>query len=488
MIGFKKYRRKIRMTYIASAIVICAAMIIGFPWIPDYSGEEMGYYIVSLNGEKIGSAESKYDIQRAINRARVKLNKENGGIAYVSQNIDIKCENRLVGATLSEKELSESMYEVLKKDNKSEQSDKEQAFVVDIEDFSVTLSSEEEVVELLKSVKSKYDEKNEFDVDLVDANNEVYSYMTTKTHRKNEDVDTSKDGVADISFAERIQVMETYVDKSEVVSLQTAIDDVTKDKAEKEIYTVCEGDCLSTIAEKYDLYMREILAMNPGLTAESIIGIGDQIAVTVPKPELSVLVTEQKTYQEAYNAEVQYVYNDSKFTTDETVITEGAQGLREVVAKITSEDGSEISREILSENILQEAVPRVVEKGTIIPPSYIKPLAGGVFTSGFGARWGTTHKGVDWACPVGTAINASCGGRIVIAGWVRGYGYCVEIAHSDGKHTRYGHLSQILVSVGDVVNQGERVALSGNTGDSTGPHVHFEIIVGGSQVNPLDYI
>ena len=98
------------------------------------------------------------------------------------------------------------------------------------------------------------------------------------------------------------------------------------------------------------------------------------------------------------------------------------------------------------------------------------------------------HKGVDWACPIGTAINASCDGKVVTAGWVRGYGYLVEIAHSNGMHTRYGHLSQILVSVGESVSQGEKVALSGNTGDSTGPHVHFEIIVNGSQVNPLDYL
>lgn len=515
----RKYRKKIRISYIASAMAISFAMIVGFPWMPHSSGDEDGYYVVELNGHKVGSAKSTSQIQDALNEARMKLNSENGGITYIAQNIDIKSEDRITGKTMDEHNMADAMYKVLKDEKDSLETHKEQAYVVNINDYSVTLASEEDVVKLLNSVKSKYDANNEFQVDLVDVTNNSYSYMTTETFKSDKvanetnmvaasdrenvngaakesgdavealaQVEQKQDGITDIGFAQNIQVMETYVDKSQVMELQAAIDDVTKDKAESEIYTVSEGDCLSTIAEKYNLYMAEILAMNPGLTAESIIGIGDQITVTVPKPELSVVVTEQKTYQEAYDAEVQYIYNDSKYTTEENVIKEGSQGLREVVAIVTYEDGAEKSRDIISETLITEAVPRVVEKGTLVPPSYIKPLAGGVFTSGFGPRWGTTHKGVDWACPVGTAINASCGGRIVTAGWVRGYGYCVEIAHSDGKHTRYGHLSQLLVSVGDVVSQGERIALSGNTGDSTGPHVHFEIIVGGVQVNPLDYI
>jgi murein DD-endopeptidase MepM/ murein hydrolase activator NlpD len=83
---------------------------------------------------------------------------------------------------------------------------------------------------------------------------------------------------------------------------------------------------------------------------------------------------------------------------------------------------------------------------------------------------------------------ASCDGSITQAGWVNGYGYCVTMKHSDGKFTRYGHLSQVLVSVGQTVSQGETIALSGNTGNSTGPHVHFEIIVDGEQENPFNYL
>ena len=83
---------------------------------------------------------------------------------------------------------------------------------------------------------------------------------------------------------------------------------------------------------------------------------------------------------------------------------------------------------------------------------------------------------------------ASCGGVVTKAGWGSGYGYVVYIQHPDGKETRYGHLSKVLVSSGQKVSQGQKIALSGNTGVSTGPHVHFEIRIGGSAVNPLNYL
>ena len=114
--------------------------------------------------------------------------------------------------------------------------------------------------------------------------------------------------------------------------------------------------------------------------------------------------------------------------------------------------------------------------------------------TGFGGRKApkkgasTNHKGIDWATPIGTAVMASSGGTVTRAGWGSGYGYVVYIQHADGRETRYGHLSKVLVSVGQKVSQGQKIALSGNTGRSTGPHLHFEIRINGQAVNPLNYL
>ena len=83
---------------------------------------------------------------------------------------------------------------------------------------------------------------------------------------------------------------------------------------------------------------------------------------------------------------------------------------------------------------------------------------------------------------------ASNAGTVVQAGWVSGYGYAVYINHADGRQTRYGHLSKVLVKVGQTVDQGQKIAYSGNTGRSTGPHLHFEIRINGTAVNPLKYL
>ena len=117
--------------------------------------------------------------------------------------------------------------------------------------------------------------------------------------------------------------------------------------------------------------------------------------------------------------------------------------------------------------------------------SFIWPTKG-VFTSGYGWRWGRMHKGIDIANNVGTPIFAARDGLIVYAGWSSGYGYLVEMSHRDGSTTRYAHNSRLLVKKGQMVLQGSRISLMGSTGRSTGPHLHFEIRrPGGAALNPM---
>jgi murein DD-endopeptidase MepM/ murein hydrolase activator NlpD len=123
-----------------------------------------------------------------------------------------------------------------------------------------------------------------------------------------------------------------------------------------------------------------------------------------------------------------------------------------------------------------------------------RPVANGFITSYFGERADpfdgleTFHKGVDFAGTIGSPVTAVAAGVVTWAGERTGYGKLVEINHGDGYTTRYAHNERTLVSVGQTVKRGESVALMGSTGRSTGPHVHFEVLRNGRQVDPLSYI
>jgi len=110
------------------------------------------------------------------------------------------------------------------------------------------------------------------------------------------------------------------------------------------------------------------------------------------------------------------------------------------------------------------------------------------YTSGFGMRWGRMHNGTDFAAPIGTPIYATADGVVIEAGWASGYGRLIKIQHEFGIETRYAHLNQIRVNVGERVSRGQRIGDMGNSGRSTGPHLHYEVRVGGRPVNPMIYI
>lgn len=121
--------------------------------------------------------------------------------------------------------------------------------------------------------------------------------------------------------------------------------------------------------------------------------------------------------------------------------------------------------------------------------SLIHPVSG-VVTSRFGARWGTSHKGLDIGAPQGTAIKAAAGGTVTVAayGYNGGYGNYVIISHGNGIQTLYGHCTELKVNVGDKVSQGQLIATVGSTGNSTGNHLHLEIRVNGVAQNPQNYL
>ena len=166
-----------------------------------------------------------------------------------------------------------------------------------------------------------------------------------------------------------------------------------------------------------------------------------------------------------------------------------------MTSRIILVNGEEIEEEPLVTTVKKEAVPEIVLVGSKErPPSvgsgkYIWPLSGGyTITSTFGSRWGRMHEGLDLGCSVGSNVLAADGGVVTYSGYSGSYGYLIIIDHQNGMESRYAHNSKLLVSKGEKVFQGQHIAESGNTGRSTGPHLHFEIRVGGTAKNPYNYL
>jgi murein DD-endopeptidase MepM/ murein hydrolase activator NlpD len=160
-----------------------------------------------------------------------------------------------------------------------------------------------------------------------------------------------------------------------------------------------------------------------------------------------------------------------------------AEASAELAAKIQSLQSSSRSSSGGSETTTDGSPPATPAPST----GFIWPVSGPI-TSPFGMRWGTLHPGIDIGVPTGTPIHAAASGKVIWCGWMSGYGNLVVIDHGGGLASLYGHQSRIAASCGENVSQGQLIGYVGCTGFCTGPHLHFEIRLNGSPVDPLGYL
>nr|WP_317359835.1 M23 family metallopeptidase [uncultured Tyzzerella sp.] len=311
---------------------------------------------------------------------------------------------------------------------------------------------------------------------------------------KNKYVNKDAKQVAQPTFVQDVKIEDKYVAEDDIIENSEALKALTANKDQGKQHEIKEGDTLFELAMKNDMSLDELLQANPQLTETSVLKIGSKVNLIVPVPLLSVVTYEEAVYTEPIPKKIETVKNDKEFKTYKKVITPGKDGSKQVTAKITKINGVEDKKEVISEKVISEPTVEKVEVGTLNTPpkkaigNFIYPVRGRL-TSGYGARWGTTHKGLDLAAPAGTPIKASDGGTVVYSGWNSGgYGNMVKIDHGNGYQTIYAHNSRNAVSVGQKVAQGEVIAYVGSTGNSTGNHVHFEVIQNGSSKNPLNFL
>ena len=548
--------KRAKLNFVISAFTACFCMMLVTPIIGEQFGFANSFSDVYLDGNHIGAIRDPANVESMLLEARLQLAQEQKTMVLADVVCTYEPVKTYFSKSMSEEALYEKLYDYLKNDTvdiqraymmkigtytvylntiddvyqtlelAKEKYDPENRFQVniiadderEINMYTAELISSNVEIQEIETVgirvseiplqeslpsqesstepddtQSETDSSSEEDGSSSEAQ-DTQSETDSSSEEKDPSAEPEADGLKQMSFGEKVEISEAYVSKSLITSAEEAASQITKDSQKNEIYEVQSGDTLSTIANGHGLYVKDVLALNSGLSENTVLQIGDEIVITVPQPELTIMTVEQSTYEEAYFAEVEYVYNDNWYTTKSEVLQEEEAGYHEVTALITKQNGTEQSREMIDEVVLKEPVKKIIEIGTQTPPTYIKPLSGGRQTSGYGRRKAptkgasTNHRAIDWATPTGTSIWASCGGTVSVAGWQSGYGYVVYINHPDGNQTRYGHLSKILVSVGQKVKQGQKIALSGNTGRSTGPHLHFELRVNGTPVNPYNYI
>lgn len=511
----KKDKKISRKQILEAAAVTASAGAMLFAAASQTTALGQTYYVISVNEKEIGAVSvSADDIENLILKARRQVMLETEGYAYVNAEVTADtCKEKFRKLSTSE-EVFDALTAAIKETAPQE---KVSAYTITAGNYSANFSDRNAAYEFLEQVKNHTEGGEEFTIALElaagqksakkaeivkpsaqevlpDEEKIGYGVTTALLQIREDALQAEKEeyqdqtGILTMEFADTVYGYENLVSADSICDPAEQTEEVTKEKETNTIYVVEAGDCLSIIAEKFETSVDSIVALNELKNSDAMVHTDQELIVAVPRPDISLRVTEGIVYEENYEAEPELIQNDGWYITKEVVHQEGVDGQREINAAVTYENGMEVERKTLHTTVLAEAVPAVVERGTQIPPTYIKPLSGGRFTSGYGRRWGRMHKGVDWAVSIGTPVYASSAGTVALAGAVSGYGYAVYINHPDGRQTRYGHLSKVLVSPGQTVEQGETIALSGNTGRSTGPHVHFEILINGSQVNPLNYM
>ena len=287
-------------------------------------------------------------------------------------------------------------------------------------------------------------------------------------------------------FVQNVEVLEgTYADSFAMTIAEMRSRLLTASTIEQ--YTWAEEDTVEAVLAKYNMTSDMFNQLNPNLKEE--LEVGDKVNVVVVKPLVSVQVQRTIVYDEAIPHETDISYDPNVWKNKKTVVTEGVDGVSEITATVLLIDGVEQGREIISQIVTREPITEVVIEGTkeiVSSGKYLWPIDSSFLITDryFEDRGERNHGALDIAATEGISIYACDAGTVIEANWYGTYGYQILILHDDGIYTRYAHCSALLVSEGEQVYQGQEIALLGNTGWSTGPHLHLEFIVDGEKTDP----
>ncbi|MGI6727120.1 MAG: peptidoglycan DD-metalloendopeptidase family protein [Anaerovoracaceae bacterium] len=430
-----------------TALAVTTAILLG----------NMTAYEYMYNGKALGIVKNQQDVYSTIDiiedklsynfGADVKIDKDEN-ISFrkvVGWDLDIDDQDKILNTLTYLRDMSANAY----------------AIVVNGKQVAV-LDSKESARKVLQTIKSKYT-----------VENESIQYKS-------------------IDFMEKVSVEKTNTQIKNIKQEEEALEYMLTGAVEKKTYVVQPGETFYDIAVKMGLKEKELLSSNPNIVPEKL-QIGEELILNRICPVVTVQTRELVTYVSKIDYDIIYEETSTLYKGENTVKSTGTPGERKVVAEIIRNNGEEVNRSEISSEVVKEPQNQVVLKGTKNKPKlvgsgkYIYPTRGRL-SSRFGPRWGRMHYGIDLAAPTGTKIRASDGGTVIFAGRDGSYGNVVKISHGGNRVTIYAHCSKLFVSKGSKVYQGQHIANVGNTGNSTGSHLHFEVRINGVAQNPLKYL
>ena len=297
----------------------------------------------------------------------------------------------------------------------------------------------------------------------------------------------------EVSFKEEVKIQPYDTTLAGISSKNATIKKIKSGRQQESTYKVKSGDTLYGICEKLGVTFNELKKMNPNISENTVLHIGDKFVTQEEVPLLTVRTVEVATFAEKVKYKTEYQKSSSYYEGEKIVQRAGSNGKAKITARLVKENGKTVSRKDLNKEIIKQPVSKIVIKGTKkVPPKkgtgqLQRPVAVGVYR-GYGPRWGRWHYGLDYAASTGTPIHAADGGTVISAGWSGAYGMRIMIDHGGNIKTLYAHCSALYVSAGQQVYKGQTIAAVGSTGRSTGPHCHFEVFKNGSNVNPANYV
>ena len=433
-------------------------------------------YHVYVGDEYMGNVSDTIAVQEIIEEKEVIASRQ-----YTEFSVDASTDVKIIPEQVFSKETKDS--ETLAK--------VEQTLVVHTPAFALMVDNEP--IAYLKDAKDYEEVIRLLKLQYVSPQELESLNMSQQSIRDLQPLQSGETRISTISFKQTVSGVTKKVAPEQIVTPTDAVKLLMTGSIEQKEYHIQSGDVLGSIAKGHSLTIAELLALNPEITVNAVLKIGQPLNVTVTKPFVTIEVKQEKKVTDTIPFE-KVIEEDSTMLKGESVTKrQGVEGKTETTYLLTTENGTRISKIALEETIIQESTQQIEVVGTKVISSrgtgeFTWPAVGGYISSDMGERWGGQHRGIDIARPSNYNIVAADNGIVAAAGVSGSYGNRIMIKHNNGYTTLYGHLSSIKVKVGQVVEKGSVIGIMGSTGNSTGTHLHFEIEKNGVLVNPLSYV